>query len=111
LLEIVAKSGKPLSAQLDGLPKTVTTPEIRVDCSDETKFKVIAWATEEFKKTHEVIDIDGARVLFGGGWGLVRASNTQPVLVMRFEATTPELLAQYQHEVEQVIERAKAATA
>lgn len=111
LLEIVAKSGKPLSAQLDGLPKTVSTPEIRVDCPDESKFRIVENVAAEFKKTHPVIDVDGVRMLFENGWGLVRASNTQPVLVMRFEATTPQLLAQYQNEVEHVLERAKTATA
>jgi phosphomannomutase/phosphoglucomutase len=110
LLEIVAKSGKPLSAQMDGLAKTVATPEIRVDCPDESKFKIVEKVAAEFKKTHKVIDVDGVRMLFPDGWGLVRASNTQPVLVMRFEATTPELLREYQSEVENVLDRAKAAT-
>ncbi len=63
------------------------------------------------RKTHEVIDIDGVRVLFDQGWGLVRASNTQPVLVMRFEAATKILLENYQREVEQVLEQAKEKTA
>jgi phosphomannomutase/phosphoglucomutase len=64
----------------------VSTPEIRLDCPDEKKFQVVAEMADEFKKDHQVIDVDGARVLFDGGWGLVRASNTQPVLVFRFEA-------------------------
>jgi phosphomannomutase/phosphoglucomutase len=108
LMEIVALSGKPLSAQLDGLPRMVSTPEIRVDCPDETKFQVVERVAAEFKKSHKVIDVDGVRVLFGQGWGLVRASNTQPVLVMRFEAASQALLDQYQREVENVLERAKA---
>lgn len=110
LMEIVSKSGKPLSAQLDGLPKTVTTPEIRIDCPDEIKFDVVARVASEFKKTHKVIGVDGARVLFSQGWGLLRASNTQPVLVMRFEATSESLLAEYQQEVERMLDRARAAT-
>src|SRR5258706_12210639 len=107
LIEIVARSGKPLSAQLADLPKTVSTPEIRVDCPDETKFDVVTRVTAKFRKTHQVVDVDGARILFPHGWGLVRASNTQPVLVLRFEATTPELLAEYQNEVEAAVAQAR----
>jgi phosphomannomutase/phosphoglucomutase len=110
LMEIVSQSGKPLSAQTEGLPKTVATPEIRVDCPDEVKFDVVEKVASAFKKTHKVIDVDGVRVLFAHGWGLLRASNTQPVLVMRFEAANEKLLADYQHEVESVLERARAAT-
>jgi phosphomannomutase/phosphoglucomutase len=109
LIEIVAKSGQPISAQLAGLPVTVSTPEIRVDCPDETKFAVVARVAEQFGKTHEVIDVDGVRVLFDEGWGLLRASNTQPVVVMRFEARTPALLASYQQEVEAALLQARAA--
>jgi phosphomannomutase/phosphoglucomutase len=109
LVEIVAKSGKGLSAQMAGLPKLVSTPEIRVDCPDETKFQVVARVAEQFEKTHEVISVDGVRVLFGEGWGLLRASNTQPVLVMRFEAANEALLNKYQSEVESVLEEAKSA--
>jgi len=108
LMEIVANSGQPLSAQLADLPKTVTTPEIRFDCPDELKFEVVRYAKEELRMRHKTLDVDGVRVLFPQGWGLVRASNTQPVLVMRFEATTPELLRQYQEEVEGVVRVAKA---
>jgi phosphomannomutase/phosphoglucomutase len=110
LIEIVAKSGKPLSAQLAGLPKLKSTPEIRVDCPDETKFAVVAKVAEQFRKTHNVIDVDGVRVLFPEGWGLLRASNTQPVLVLRFEAASDELLARYQAEVEAALAAAKQAT-
>lgn len=108
LLEIVAASGRPLSAQLEGLPKMVSTPEIRVDCADEVKFEVVERVAEHFKKIREVVDVDGARVLFDQGWGLVRASNTQPVLVLRFEAANEDLLAQYRDEVEKVLQQAKA---
>ena len=109
LMEIVAASGKPLSAQLAGLAKTVTTPEIRVDCPDETKFQIVKSVAEQFKTTHPVIDVDGVRVLFQHGWGLLRASNTQPVLVLRFEASDPALLASYRSEVEGALQRARAA--
>ncbi|MBZ5578706.1 MAG: phosphomannomutase/phosphoglucomutase [Acidobacteriia bacterium] len=108
LMEIVANSGRPLSAQLADLPKTVTTPEIRFDCPDELKFQVVRRATEELRARHKTVDVDGVRVLFPQGWGLVRASNTQPVLVMRFEAATPELLREYRSEVEDVVARAVA---
>jgi phosphomannomutase/phosphoglucomutase len=109
LIEIVAKSGKPLSAQLAGLPKMVSTPEIRVDTPDEMKFDVVKRVAEHFKGRRKVVDIDGVRVLFDQGWGLVRASNTQPVLVMRFEAATDDLLKQYQRELEQAVEEARRA--
>jgi phosphomannomutase / phosphoglucomutase len=107
LIEIVAASGMPLSAQLAGFPKLVSTPELRVDCPDETKFQVVARVAAQFKKTHPIIDVDGVRVLFGEGWGLLRASNTQPVLVMRFEAPNEKLLESYQREVESALEHAK----
>jgi phosphomannomutase/phosphoglucomutase len=109
LMEIVANSGQPLSAQLAGLPKTVTTPEIRFDCPDELKFAVVQRAKDELRARHKIMDVDGVRVLFPEGWGLVRASNTQPVLVMRFEATGERLLQEYREEVEGVVERAVAA--
>jgi phosphomannomutase/phosphoglucomutase len=108
LLEIVAASGKPLSAQLEGIRQMVSTPEIRVDCPDENKFEVVEHVARHFHKTHKVVDVDGVRVLFDQGWGLVRASNTQPVLVLRFEAATEELLRQYRQEVEQVLGQAKS---
>lgn len=109
LMEIVSISGKPLSAQVDGLPRTVTTPELRADCADDHKFPLVARIVERFKKTHKVIDIDGARILFENGWGLLRASNTQPVLVMRFEAETPEQLKAYRATVEGALAEEKAA--
>ena len=110
LLEIVDQSAQPLSGQLADLPRTVATPEIRVDCADERKFEVVRRVTEQYRKTHQIVDVDGVRMLFPHGWGLVRASNTQPVLVLRFEAATPELLAQYQAEVESAVARAAGKT-
>ena len=109
LIEIVSASGKPLSAQLAGLPQLVSTPEIRVDCPDEVKFQVVERVTERLKKTHNVIGVDGVRVRFEHGWGLVRASNTQPVLVMRFEAESEDWLRKYRGEMEAALEEAKAA--
>ena len=100
LLRIIADSGKSMHELLADVPKFVSTPEIRVDCDDDRKFDIVAAAAKHFKKTHDVIDVDGARVLFGDGWGLVRASNTQPILVCRFEARTPERLDAIRAEME-----------
>lgn len=111
LLEIVARSGKPLSAQLEGVPKTVSTPELRVDCPDDRKFQVVAKVAEIVRRRHQVVDVDGVRVPFPQGWGLVRASNTQPVLVMRFEAASEKLLKEYRAEIEEIVERAKREVA
>jgi phosphomannomutase/phosphoglucomutase len=103
LIEILSKTDGALSSLLEDVPKTFTTPEIRVDCPDEKKFEVIEKIRDIFRKNYEVIDIDGARVLMPGGWGLARASNTQPVLVLRFEANTPERLEEIKNEVESVV--------
>ena len=93
---MLAAQDKPLSALLDELPRYYATPETRVDCPDDQKFGIVDEITRFFKARYPVIDIDGVRILFGDGWGLVRASNTQPVLVMRFEARTPERLLEIQ---------------
>ena len=86
LLEILGDEGRGLGAILGDLPPTQFTPEIRLECPDERKFEVVRQAAEFFRSRYETIEIDGARVNFPGGLGLVRASNTQPALVMRFEA-------------------------
>ena len=101
LLEILADAGKPLSSLLADLPPSVATPEIRVDCSDERKFMIAERATEYFREHYDVIDVDGVRVRFPEGWGLIRASNTQPALVLRFEARTAAKLNEYRALVEQ----------
>ena len=103
VLEIVTAEGRPLHALLEDVPKTQRTPELRVACDDSEKFGVVAKVLDHFRPTHEVADVDGARIRFEGGWGLVRASNTQPVLVMRFEADTRERLAAIRAEVERVV--------
>jgi phosphomannomutase/phosphoglucomutase len=100
LAQLVAGSSRPLSARIDEFPKYVSTAEIRVEVPEEQKFQIVERAVIEFKKKHEVIDVDGARVLFGDGWGLLRASNTQPVLVMRFEARTAAGLQRIQQTME-----------
>ena len=94
LLRIIADSGHTLGELLSDVPKFVSTPEIRVDCEEETKFGIVERAVEHFRAQYDVIDVDGVRVQFGDGWGLIRASNTQPVLVMRFEALTQPRLAE-----------------
>lgn len=100
LLEILSHSDKPLSEFLRDLPEAVNTPEIRIDCPDDKKFEIVRRLTADFKQTNEVIDIDGARILFENGWGLVRASNTQAILVLRFEAKSREDLEKIQNTVE-----------
>lgn len=100
VLEILSKTDKKLSELLADLPETFSTPELRVPCADERKFDVVQKIAEEFAKTNEVITTDGARILFENGWGLVRASNTQAILVLRFEADSPENLAKIRAAVE-----------
>jgi phosphomannomutase/phosphoglucomutase len=80
----------PLSEMLAGIPGYYSTAETRVPCPDRDKFRVVSGLVERFRREYEAIDVDGARVLFGDGWGLVRASNTRPVLVARCEVRTPE---------------------
>ena len=93
LIELLADEKKKASDLLSDIPQYYSTPEIRLEIeSDEKKFELARKAEEYFKANHEVIDVDGVRILFGDGWGLVRASNTQPVLVLRFEARTSERL-------------------
>jgi phosphomannomutase/phosphoglucomutase len=92
LLEIVSSEKLGLGALLADLPRSTFTPEIRLDCPDDRKFEVVRRAAEFFRKNYRVIDIDGVRVRFDDGWGLVRASNTQPALVMRFEANSAKRL-------------------
>jgi phosphomannomutase/phosphoglucomutase len=92
LAQLVARSPRALSERVAEFPTTISTPEIRVDVDEDEKFDIVARAVEHFRRDHEVIDVDGARVLFDGGWGLLRASNTQPVLVLRYEANSPERL-------------------
>jgi len=88
ILQIVANSSQKVSEMLVDLPKTAYTPEIRIDCPDDKKFEIVSELTEFFRSQYEVIDIDGVRINFSDGWALIRASNTQPVLVLRFEAET-----------------------
>jgi phosphomannomutase/phosphoglucomutase len=103
LLEIMGKSGKKVSELLEGIPQTYATPEIRVDCPDDIKFRIVEQAKEHFQQRYPVIDIDGMRVRFPDGWGLLRASNTQPALVLRFEATSQGRLEEIRGMIEATV--------
>jgi phosphomannomutase/phosphoglucomutase len=104
LLEILSETGKKLSELLADVPRTFTTPEIRVDCPDRIKFRVVEAVREHFQKIHDIVAIDGVRIPFVDGWGLLRASNTQPVLVLRFEAATEERLSVIRKSIEDVLD-------
>lgn len=99
LLEIVAAGPPGLARLLADLPETFATPELRVDCPDDHKFAVVEHAVAHFAARYPVNDLDGVRIAFPDGWGLLRPSNTQPVLVLRFEATSTEALERYRAEV------------
>ena len=99
LLGIVSRHGSGLAGLLSDLPKTYATPEIRVECAEDEKFAIAERAAGYFAARYPVNTIDGVRMTFPHGWGLIRASNTQPVLVLRFEATDPASLEQYRGEV------------
>lgn len=100
LVDIVARSGQSLSALTGAFPQFVSTAELRYPATEQSKWSIVADAVDHFKRSRDVVDVDGARVLFGDGWGLIRASNTEPVLVGRFEARTPERLQEIRAEME-----------
>jgi phosphomannomutase/phosphoglucomutase len=106
-LEIIGKEQKSLDKIISFIPKMFNTPEIRVDCPDEKKFKVVEELKKEIKLLkYNFLDIDGVRIQFSdGGFGLVRASNTQPALVMRFEAKTEKLLNQHKDFVMSLVKK------
>ncbi|MBI4279938.1 MAG: phosphomannomutase/phosphoglucomutase [Armatimonadetes bacterium] len=105
LLRILSNTTAPLSTLLADVPRYHATPETRVPCPDEAKFDVVEQVRRDFTAAHEVIDIDGARVLFPDGWGLIRASNTQPVLVVRAEAQSPEGLDRIKRALAEALRR------
>jgi phosphomannomutase/phosphoglucomutase len=112
LLEIVARHGQPIDALLADLPPAHATPEIRVDCPDALKFAVVEAAREHFRARYpDVVDIDGVRVRLPHGWGLIRASNTQPALVLRFEADSAAALDAYRREFTAVLDEVRARLA
>jgi phosphomannomutase/phosphoglucomutase len=101
LIEIVSKTDAPVSSYLADQPKMHNTPEMHIKCADERKFEVVARVCEEFKaEGYDVNDIDGARITFNDGWGLVRASNTTPVLVTRYEAESEDRMREIQALIE-----------
>jgi phosphomannomutase/phosphoglucomutase len=99
LLHYVARLGGPLSRLLADLPATVSTPEMRVPCPDDLKFGIVERAARHFAERYPVVTLDGVRITFADGWGLLRASNTEPVLVLRFEASTSSALDAYRAEI------------
>jgi phosphomannomutase/phosphoglucomutase len=104
LLEILSQTDKRIPELLGDVPKAYNTPEIRVDCPDDRKFSIVEKVKESFRREYPIVDVDGVRVLFPDGWGLIRASNTQPALVLRFEARTPERLQEIRTLVEKRLE-------
>ncbi len=100
LVELLSRSSRSLSEIVAEFPQYVSTPELRIEVTEESKFAIVQAAQNHFRQHHDVIDVDGVRVLFGDGWGLLRASNTQPVIVARYEARTRERLAEIQEEME-----------
>lgn len=110
LLELLSSTDQPLSRLLADVPKTYSTPEIRVDCPEDLKFRLVAAMVDHFKAAgHEVVDVDGARVVFSDGWGLIRASNTQPILVLRFEAESAARLEEIKQYIEGELDKVRAA--
>lgn len=107
LLEILTDRKQSIGQLLSDVPQTFTTPEIRMDCTDDRKFDLVRDVTAHFRGQFKVIDIDGARILMEGGWGLVRASNTQPALVLRFEALSENRLAEIRRLIETTLEEIK----
>jgi phosphomannomutase/phosphoglucomutase len=105
LLELVARDGRPLSKMLDGVPRTYASPEIRFDFPEEKKFRAVELAKERLRKHGRTIEVDGVRVILDGGWGLVRASNTQPLLVLRWEAQSEARLREIQRLIEGTVEQ------
>jgi len=107
LVELMSASDKSPRELLADVPKTSTTPEIRLDCPDDVKFRVVESVLAHYQPTHDVVDVDGARIDFGdGAWGLCRASNTGPVLVLRFEAASDARRDEIRAQVEAVVDAA-----
>ncbi len=111
LLEIMADRDLGVDELIRDLPRTYTTPELRVDCPDSVKFAVVEKIVAHFKARQEIIDIDGLRAVYEDGWGLVRASNTQPALVLRFEALSERRLGEIRQDIESVLKQIIEETA
>jgi phosphomannomutase/phosphoglucomutase len=111
LLELLTRGDRTLAEHVDELPVMINTPELRIDCADDHKFALVAAVTARLRAdpaVTRVVDIDGVRASFAGGWGLLRASNTQPALVMRCEATSVERLAEIRAAIEAHLAAARA---
>ncbi len=108
ILEIISDTGKSMSELLEGIPPAISTPEIRVDCPEAIKFRLVDKVKERLAKSHRTIDIDGVRIEFPDGWGLIRASNTQPALVLRFEAQSEKRLGEIRSLIEGELRAAMA---
>lgn len=107
LLEIVARGREPLSRYTGDLPETYSTPEVRVHCPEEKKFRLVEMVKEELRRNYDIIDVDGVRLVFSDGWGLLRASNTGPILVLRFEARSEARLQEIRSLMEGTLEDMK----
>ncbi len=110
LLHLLCASRRTLAERVSRIPASVSTPEIRTDCPDEEKFEIVEKLKAHFRSRYETIEVDGARINFERGWGLIRASNTQPVLVMRFEALDEPSLKAYQREVYEELRKYPSAS-
>jgi phosphomannomutase/phosphoglucomutase len=104
-LELVARESRTVSAHFDTLPHLFTTPELKAPCPDDKKFAVVTALARELKQRYETVDIDGVRVIFPDGWGLVRASNTNPYLTLRFEAKSRSALEAMRNTVYEAVRR------
>ena len=104
LVDLLARGERYLSERVAEFPRYVSTPEIRVEVTEESKWEIVDAARDHFRDGYDVVDVDGVRVLFGDGWGLLRASNTQPVLVLRYEARSEERLSEIRRVMEGFLE-------
>jgi len=100
LADLLARTDRSLSEMVGGFPRYVSTPELRIEVDETRKFDLVRDALAHFRERYDVIDVDGVRILFGDGWGLLRTSNTQPVIVARYEARTTERLEEIRDVVE-----------
>ena len=105
LLRLMSRTDEPLSAILASVPRYPITPEVQVEVPDEVKFAIVRFVQEYFRSRHQIIEVDGARILFDDGWGLVRASNTQPALVLRAEGKNEVALMRIKWEIESALLR------
>jgi phosphomannomutase/phosphoglucomutase len=108
LLELVARDGRPLSQMLADVPKTFSSPEIRKDFPEEKKFAAVERAKEKLRRHGRTVEVDGVRLVVDGGWGLIRASNTQPLLVLRYEAISEEKLRELERLLDRTVDEVRS---